>query len=152
MRAWRAAGRKVQPRIGPIAFKVGALSQSIAAGSSLGPVLFRWPRPLFVTGMVLVPRSGDRADMAGLRINIVDETQQQIFLSGDNSNNYMNALGATGLVTLDPTFEDLIKVGPLALQRPVAAGDQWFITIQNGGSNAVIPELSFCFEEGVQAA
>lgn len=142
----------MQPVVGPIAFRVEEASREILAGASLGPIRFRWPRDLFVTGMTLITRGGSRAEMAGLNVSIVDETQQEIFLSGDNSSNYANAQGAAGLLTLTPTFEDLIKVQPLALQRPVATGDQWFITIQNLGAGTVIPELVFSFQEGLQAA
>lgn len=137
----------MQPTKGPVRYKVSEIEQSIAAGSSLGPIKFRWPRAVFVTSLLLLPRSGLSVDMAGLRLTIEDETQQQIFASGDGSANYGAALGDTGLVTLAPLMTTLVKAAPFALQRPVNVGDLWLVTIANVGVNAVTPELLFSFDE-----
>lgn len=141
----------MQPKVGPVRFRVTEVETSIGVGASVGPVRFRWPRPLFVVSMLLLPRSGSRVDMAALRIAIEDETQQQIISSGDGSTNEAGALGLTGLNPINgPMFSNLVLGRPFALQRPVNTGDLWLITIRNvDGAGAITPELVFDIEDGV---
>lgn len=139
----------MQPKLGPVCFRVTDADSEIAAGSSLGPIRFRFPRALFVTSVLLLPRSGVRADMAALRLSIEDETQQQIFSSGDGTTNETTALSLMGLRPINgPFVADLLIARPFALQRPVNTGDLWLVTIQNTGAAPITPELIFGFEDG----
>lgn len=140
----------MQPQVGPVSFRVRAFEQALAAGASSEEVRFRWPRDLFVRSLLLLPRSGLRADMAKLALQIVDETQQQIIFSGDGSNNFGGALSLSGCLPLSPMFADLVVAAPLALQRPVATGDLWLITARNraAAGDPITPVLQFTFDEG----
>lgn len=140
----------MQPQVGPVRFRVVDVETSLAVGASVGPVRFRWPRPLFVTSLLLLPRSGARADMAALQLAIEDETQQQIVSSGDGSTIQAPGLALSGQTPLNGPLVAGLNLGrPFTLQRPVNTGDLWLITVRNvGGAGAITPELFFDFEDG----
>lgn len=91
--------------------------------------------------------------MAKLSVQIQDETQQQLIVSGNGSNNFGGALAMTGCLPIAPMFSGLVMACPLQIQRPVATGDLWLITIQNlAAVGTIIPMLQFTFDEGRVAA
>ena len=50
------------PSIGPVMYAPqGIAGVAIGAGLTLGPITFVWPRPVFVTGLLLLPRTGGLA-------------------------------------------------------------------------------------------
>lgn len=142
------------PTRGPMLFSVrGFAPLAIANGADSGAIRFRWPRPLFVTALQCVTRTALVADLAGLTIAVTDETQQQMFFNwqGENVVNLAAAQGLGGLGGPGPLVTP--GNGWLALQRPVAAGDQWFITIANiSAAPITVAALLFRFEEGQRRA
>lgn len=143
----------MQPAVGPVRFRVRGVEAPIFTGSVLGPVEFRWPRALFVTSLLLLPKSGARPDLAQLSIEIEDETQQQIVSSGNGQNQAAAALALNGQTPIGPMLTDLVLARPFAIQRPVNTGDKWYITIRNAAGGialTVTPELYFDFEDGHQ--
>jgi hypothetical protein len=137
------------PKKGPVSFTVTAVDAAIGAGLSVGPVAFRWPRPLFVTGVILLPTSGRHEDMASLRLRIQDESSQDMISDGAGGHK-VSALELCGLRPLPSVFGGLMISRPYALQRPVNTGDQWWITIDNRAAVSLRPELIFTFDDGVK--
>lgn len=134
------------PRQGPCVFSVPAFQNvSIAAGTTLTAPQFTWPRPLFCTSILLVPKSGLVTDLALLELSILDETLQPIFFdSSGNAGGYaMPALAMSGLNAYSP----------FPVQRPVRGADQWTPSVFNrGGAAIAVASLCFFFEEGDAAA
>lgn len=127
------------PRCGPMQYSPFGLSGvSIAAAASNGPVAFRWPRAVFCTGFLLFPESGSLVDAAHLKIRIQDESFTDMITDGAGAQFYAPALLLHG-------FGFRI----FDLQRPVAAGDLWYITLANtyAAVTAIVPRLAFAFEE-----
>lgn len=121
---------------------------AVPAGGSVGPSAFRWPRDLFVTGLLLVPRSGDPADLANLQLRIQDATYQDLI--GDGQGASFSADGAAlhgiaiGLVAW-PNFRRF------ELQAPVAVGDEWMFTVTSkAGAPITLAGLYAYFDEGRQ--
>lgn len=130
----------------PFAYVVDGLSgESIAAGGSLGPIKFAFPDARFVTGLLVLPRSGDPADLASLSLEITDETGDQFFAfrGGDVD---APALALFGGLPLEfwPGFP---QIQPLGLQRPVMAHDVWRFTITNNAAAPVTPVVILLSED-----
>jgi hypothetical protein len=140
----------VQPRTGPVIFRLAALSDvSItAAGGTLGPYAFRFPRSLFITGISIVPRSGARGDMAALSLRIQDQKFQDMIADGAGGH-FASVLSLMGTTPLATAFSPLVLYRPFKLQRPVFAGDEWYFTIQNNSAGTAIKtETILYFDEG----
>lgn len=101
----------------------------------LGPVLFRFPAPKFLTGIMLVPRSGDPVDAAALSIAISDNESSQISSDGRGGGLFAEALALSGF-----------SWHPFLTQRPIAGGDTWVITVANTGAAVVLAGLFFYVE------
>jgi len=144
----------MQPKLGPVLYRLAALSDVIITpGGLLGPFEFRFPRSVFVTGISIVPRSGLRTDLSLLALRIQDETFQDIIADGKGGHfaTCLSLMGTTPLVA--PAFGPLILHRPYALQRPVAAGDSWFLTIRNNSAaREITTETILYFDEGEMAA
>lgn len=135
------------PRFGPQLLKVAGIDAAIVAGATLGPIDFRWPRDLFVVGMLLLPTSGLRADMAGLRIRVQDESYEDLISDGVSVTN-APALALCGLTPLAfGAFSTFTLSRPFVLQRPVASGDLWRVSVQNVTAGALQGECLFWIEE-----
>lgn len=136
------------PRVGPFSYSVtGITDVSVGAGSSVGPITFRFPRAVFVTGLVMIPRSGARADLAALRLRVQDESFAELVSDGRGVKLETGMLGLAGLTVVGPAFQELELVRAFALQRPLQVHDTWHFTVSNVGSGAVTPELHIQFEE-----
>ncbi len=119
------AVRGSQGLVVPIALAAGSPSQA-------APLRFQFPRACFVAGLLAfgLPDAGmpvPEAQSAALALAIVDETAHPIISDSRGS------LIGTGLA---PVAVSLLTLSgrsfrPFALQRPVAAGDQWIFTVQN---------------------
>lgn len=130
------------PRVGPVLFSVPAFDLvTIPAASEIGPTLFRFPRALFVTGVLLLPDSGLRTEAASLRVRIQDATFQDLISDGqgftfDAPSLAMGGMGAE------------FGLRPFAMQQPVAAGDEWFFTVSNRSAADILSgALLIYFEE-----
>lgn len=137
-------------RFGPDSYVVSSVDEVIGAGLSIVERSFRFPRPVFVDQLLLIPLTGLRADMAKLRIRIQDETSADLISDGIGGHE-ASALELCGLTPLPggPIFEDLVLVRPYDLQRPVMAGDVWYFTLENVSAGPIRPELVLGFKEGV---
>ncbi len=126
------------PKVGPVLYIVpGSSNVSIGAGTTL-LLPFKWPSARFVTGLLVLPLSGVPADAARLEVAITDETQQQIIADG-----FGGTFAAPGLA-----MSGLVAWNPLPLQRPVAAGDPWGISVANVGAAPItLAALVLYFEE-----
>lgn len=133
----------MQPRRLPNLILVPGISGVSIAPAGSTTVSFQWLSPRFIEGLKLFPRSASRVDMAGLRLRIVDETSQDVILEGSP---FLAANSAPALVLQGPSFS------VLPLQRPVADGDAWQITVTNGNAGAVIPNLVFYLGEAHEHA
>ncbi len=134
------------PLCGPQVFSVAGVDAAIAAGATLGPIPFRFPRAVFVVGALLLPTSGVRADMASLRLRIQDESYAEL-LSDARGGVDAPALAVSGTTLLAGTFSDLMATRPFVLQRPVVSGDIWTVSVRNVGAVELRGELLFFFEE-----
>lgn len=151
-------GENVEPRFGPSSYSaLGITDVSIPPTSILGPVAFRFPKPVFVTGFAFHARDPEQTRFLQLRIE--DETFTQILVHyglgavAEGGQPVQNAVGVqalSGLVTMGPGFSDLVRIRPFVLQRPVAALDHWYISVVNGDDNPAIPELHFMFDQGLR--
>lgn len=135
------------PANGPQIFKVAGIDAPVAGGATLGPIPFLFPRDLFVTGVLLVPTSGLRADMAQLRLRIQDETYEDLISDGlmtfDAS--VLALCGTTPLAF--GAFGALVVKRPFVLQRPVASGDMWRFSVRNVAGGTLSSELFLFVEE-----
>ena len=131
-------------RRGPQIYTVPEFLTPITASTARGPVAFRWPRDVFVSSVLVLPTSGVRADMAGLRLRIQDETYADII--GDSLGSVgAGVLALCGNVSLDITPAIALRRA-FVLQRPVIGGDQWRITVTNENADAVGAEVLFSIE------
>lgn len=135
------------PRKGPSSYSCrGITDVSVPAGGEISAV-WRWPRALFVTGFLAHGRGGTRAELAALTLRIQDETFQDVFSDGQGASFARSLLSLCGLVTTGPLVDDLVMVRPWVMQRPVAAGDEWVVTVANTSGAPIYPELHWLFEE-----
>jgi hypothetical protein len=133
-------GPPLIPRVGPALFSVaGFAGQTIGAGASLGPVAFQWPRMLFCTGLLVLPRSGSAVDLAALSVRIQDESFADMFSDGQILFR-APALALQGF-----------GLRPFPLQRPVMTADEWRITVTNAsGAGIDLACVALLFEEGAR--
>jgi hypothetical protein len=118
----------VLPRVGPQLFSVREFDAvTIGAGLAVGASSFRWPRDLFVTGISWLPETGDPAELANLRVRISDETFQEVFADGQGFTFDVPGV-LLGGIAAQVEYHGFRR---WPLQRPVAAGDQWFFTMTN---------------------
>lgn len=109
------------PYCGPALFSVPGFQWAIVPTlGDLGPFTFRFPRNLFVTGLMALTGDGDSATLAKLFIRIQDETFQDVISDGQGQ---AFEAGLTALRGLSGK--------PFPVQRPVMSGDQWIITISS---------------------
>lgn len=128
------------PVRGPSIYRVrGVTNVSIPAATTLGPIRFRFPRAVFVTGVQLLVRSGNPADLAVLDLRISDETFQETISDGQGG-----VFSAPGVA-----LASLRGWHPFRLQHPVAAGDEWIFRVENtrAAGAAVTPLLFLLFDE-----
>lgn len=138
-------------RFGPSSFSVRGLTDvAIPNGTSVGPIAFRFPRALFVTGLVISTANGLASEVAALEVRIQDETFQDIITTGWTEQHETGCAGLSAMQMLPngPIAAALAVVRPYPLQRPVNVGDEWFITIGNRYATPVTPELHFLFDDG----
>jgi hypothetical protein len=130
----------MQPRVGPVLFSVRGISGvAVPNGSEVGPITFQFPRALFVTGLLLLPRSGSQADLAKLQLRIQDELQADMISDGS----VLFEFG--GLAMHGRCFR------PYPLQRPVLDGDEWRFTVGNDGAAPItVATLAIIVEEGLR--
>ena len=136
------------PRVGPALYTVTGISDvPIPSGTSLQRVQFRWPRDLFVTGVLLFAKAGAPAANANLELQIEDETFQQMFSDGQGQTFAVPALALNG-GPLPGAGAPPTGARAFALQRPVRKGDLWFISVANVAvDGTAVPELFFYFDE-----
>jgi hypothetical protein len=149
----------VTPRVGPVLFIVEALRVPLAPTTSIvagGPVAtsprppFRWPRDLFVSAASLFSSDGDPTKAAALTLRIQDETFQDVFTDGQGGTFAVPGLALIG-GPLPGAGAPQGGIKPFSLQRPVARGDQWTITITNTDTvRTITPILLFRFEEAYE--
>ncbi len=134
------------PRSGSQIYSVPGVDVAITTGATLGPIAFRWPRPVFVVAALLLPTSGLAADLASLRLRIEDECYAELF-SDSVAGVDTPGLALCGALQLSSAFSELQIGRPFVLQRPVIAGDVWRISIENTSAGTLRPELLFFLEE-----
>lgn len=135
------------PAFGPIVLSSRALAAqtvpALAGGvpgqfpsAASGPAVFRWPFAAFCTGALLLPMSGDPVDAAALSLRWQDETAFDVFSDGGGQNYEAPVLALQGSA-----------LGRyIALQRPVADGDEWLFTVFNqAGKTIQLAGLFFAF-------
>lgn len=115
----------------------GISGVSVASGTTLGPIAFRFPRDVFVDGVQLLVRSGNPAELAALEMRIQDETFSDIISDGQGT--IFTAAGAM--------LASIRGWHPFKVQRPVAVGDSWLISITNNFATPVVPILGILFSE-----
>jgi hypothetical protein len=142
----------VRPQRGPVRYLVSAADVDINGGSTL-EVDFRFPRPVFATGLLMTLRNPQDQYLANVSLRIQDETQQDMIFDGVGG--YTGrplAMFRTRYIDGGPFFTDLMKVRTYQLQRPVFTGDRWFFTIRNSNGEITIrPELIIEVAEGTEA-
>lgn len=95
---------------------------------------WRWTKDDFVTGCLFFAESGAtsealRAATANLRLAISDETFERIVTDGQGLT--FDAPGAALLGGVLPVGANGFGFRPFVLQRPVACGDVWVISMRN---------------------
>lgn len=99
------------------------------------PIAFRFPRALFVEGVLVLPRrnvawASLENQMASLALSITDETTHPIMSDGRaTTKGTFRAPVAAPLLGLHGR-----GFHPFKLQRPVAASDAWVFSVQNADS------------------
>lgn len=134
----------MQASVGPVLYSVRDYAQRvIPAGGSVGPIVWTWQRATFVTGVWVITHDGSGASAAKLALRIQDETAHDMFTDGQ---------GRTFFAPLGPMSGGILGGGRcFPLQRPVADGDAWTLTIANGGADDVtIAALLWLFEEPIK--
>lgn len=148
----------MQPKIGPVLYSVrefvGLSVPALAGGvpGTSGVQTFRYPRSVFVTSIRLVTNDGSPASLAALSLRIQDETSQEVIfnVAGQNTAPFgalqgIGGIGGPGLLVRG--------AGKFELQRPVADGDTWLMTVRNSsGAPIVLAALLLEFAEGLRDA
>lgn len=127
------------PSRGPSVWKVPfsdglACAVAPAAGSPSisGELAFNFPRSVFLTGILVLPRvsaafASYQEQIAQLSLNVIDEVNQPLI-----SDSRGTIVGTTRAPVAAPF---LMLFGrafhPFAMQRPIASLDVWRFTIQN---------------------
>lgn len=129
------------PIRGPVLFSVpGFANLLIGVGGTSGAIAFRWPRALFVTGVLWFPQTADQAHGSTLNLRIQDETFQDVISDGQ---------GAVFAIPGDAANGQGFRY--FALQRPVLDGDTWMLTVTNTGAvERTLSGLFFTFEDGLR--
>jgi hypothetical protein len=128
------------PKCGPALFSPREFAWAVVpGGGDLGPITFRFPRNLFVTGLMVLTGDGSVVDLAHLFIRIQDETFQDVITDGQGTTLEAGLLALRG-----------IQGKPFPLQRPLMSGDLWLITLSNLSPNDIrISGLFLFFDEPV---
>jgi hypothetical protein len=130
---------------GPIIYSVtGVTDVAIAAGTTLGPIAFRFPEARFVTGLLAIPRSGSAADLALVRMSVTDEDFDALVTDRGLGPGAIPLLALTGGLEMPMIDLPIIRAAPL--QRPVAAGDFWRFSLTNDGGAPITLGLFILFD------
>lgn len=135
------------PQLGPVIYVPRGFANAIVpAAGQIGPLEFRFPRAVFVTGLLVMPSTGATADQGALSIQIEDETFQQIIGDGQGQSFdapalALSGLGPSGLMSFAGGWTWF------ALQRPVADGDLWNITVFNSSLAEIAVTALLRFDE-----
>lgn len=141
------------PKVGPLLYSLSSFANVAIAGPGTITQRFRWPRPVFVTGIKIVTQTALATDLASLTLAISDETQHQVIYSWQGGTGApvgavqgIGGLGGPGPL-LDPGMQWL------AVQRPVMASDIWVVTAANvSGAPISLACLLMRFDEGAARA
>lgn len=130
----------------------GISGVSVGASTQGATVLYRWPRRYVLSGWILLPRSGLRADAADLHVRMVDDLGLQMMTDGQRLNalsNFVPALAIDGIggpFSMKTNWNWSPRWQPMS--RIVAAGDSWqFQIANNSAASAIVPFLGFRLEE-----
>lgn len=121
------------PKCGPSLFSVPGFAWTTGAAE----VRFRFPRNLFITGVMVLTGDGDPATLANVNLAIQDETFQSVISDGTQP----ASIPGVALRGIDGK--------PFPLQRPVMSGDIWIINCSGniGEDPVTLGGLFLYFEE-----
>lgn len=131
------------PDDGPVAWLPKDLSDvAILAGATLGPIPFRIPQTRRVTGLRILPRSGDPSDCAFLRVRMIDELGVDRFYDTAGQTTNAPALALSGLMATMLSLDGLAQkmtARPFALDVIAKQGTVWNFSITNNAAITVTP-------------
>lgn len=140
------------PKSGPIIISIPGISDvSVAANSRGAAVLYRWPKRYVLSGWILLPTTGLKADASLLSVAMVDDSGNQIISDGQGLSDFSNFVPSLSLSGIGGPFPMMTnwnwspKWQPLS--RIVAAGDTWQFQIGNESAGALVPFLGFRLED-----
>jgi hypothetical protein len=113
-----------------------ALAASNATGPSVSAALpFQFPRPVFVTGLLVVPLLNAGGDpipkiQAGLALSVFDENQEALVSDGRGSQ-FVTSTGALAPAGADCLLMSGFGFRPFPLQRKGFNSARWLFSVQN---------------------
>jgi len=127
------------PKVGPMVYTIEPfVGLSLGTGVTSAPALFKFPRAVFVTGLLLVPN--DPSTLGQWSISIQDETSAWLITDGQGGTHEAAAGALFGLS----------HCRKFPLQRPVMNQDQWSITVTNNSTGTLsLAGLFLYFDEGI---